>query len=151
VIVIPPLQIPRTPAITGVSIRIGGIAVLTGRGAAWLARLLGVQEVVGSNPAVPIFRKRLPESRVAANLTGVANGRKRAVFTTLLPLFAPAARRETVDNTMSHGETLPCRDRKSNLRTRSTSPLAEPAFGSTARTFTSVNTARRRAAISTKN
>ncbi len=26
---------------------------ITGRGAAWLARLLGVQEVVGSNPAVP--------------------------------------------------------------------------------------------------
>src|SRR5262245_20978514 len=37
--------------------------IVTGRGAAWLARLLGVQEVVGSNPAVPIRFANREESR----------------------------------------------------------------------------------------
>ena len=42
----------------------------TGRSAAWLARLLGVQEVVGSNPAGPTFFRNKPFGEHVEGLFG---------------------------------------------------------------------------------
>src|SRR5262245_42425722 len=61
-----PLHFPDAPAITGPSAKCR--TVFSGRGAAWLARLLGVQEVVGSNPAVPTDSQRHTEMRLVWHL-----------------------------------------------------------------------------------
>jgi hypothetical protein len=49
-----PGQVPLSPPAKAANV------LETGRGAAWLARLLGVQEVVGSNPAGPTFANGKP-------------------------------------------------------------------------------------------
>ena len=55
-----------------VSLRLGRLDALewksSGRGAAWLARLLGVQEVPGSNPGGPTKRIKKIEPRNGATL-----------------------------------------------------------------------------------
>jgi hypothetical protein len=55
----------------------------SGRGAAWLARLLGVQEVPGSNPGGPTkylkeLQTRDSSKRTVWSPTGVQNGRRTA-------------------------------------------------------------------------
>ena len=42
----------------------------TGRGAAWLARLTGGQEVAGSNPVAPIFARKRAKIEQVSTGTG---------------------------------------------------------------------------------